>query len=456
VPLLVSGQAIGTLNFGSSKANFFTERERDLAVQAASLIGSTMENRQLFYQVQEALAETEAMLEITSVASSSLELETTLAQVLTKVLETTDASSGLISVYNKQTQRLELVSHDLPEPLLRKLQANGLEGTLCDLVYQCNETLLLEDLKLESPIDATGLVNMGFHAYQGVPLTFKDNVMGTLCVFYRQEITAQDADTALMKVVGQQIGVAIENANLFEQTQKRAEELDILNEMGRTLVSLQDEQAIYETIFEYTGRLMDVETFFVAIYNKERHEIKMPLLYENGQMDRMPNLPAGNGLTNHIIQTRKPMLISTNFSERLKELNIEEVVFGDTSPVTSWIGVPLIFQDHIVGIVSVQSNTTPGLYTEHERDLLIAIASQATLALENATAFQQTQKQAENEATINLISQRIQSTTSVENALQVAIRELGRALGAKRTNVQLGLPNQQEKLKSDNGFHPKK
>jgi GAF domain-containing protein len=104
----------------------------------------------------------------------------------------------------------------------------------------------------------------------------------------------------------------------------------------------------------------------------------------------------------------------------------------------------LVFRDRVIGIVTVQSNTTPGLYTERERDLLIAIASQASVALENAHVFRQTQQQAEQEATINLISQRIQSTTSVENALQVAIRELGRALGAKRTNVQLGLTSQPE------------
>ncbi len=455
-PLIVGSQAVGTLNFGSSKIDFYTEHERDLAVQAASLIGSTIDNRQLFYQAQEALAETETMLEITSVANSSLELETTLAQVLTKILDTTDASSGLISVYNKQTQRLELVSHDLPEPFLRKLRTDGLEGTLCDLVYQRKETILLKDLKLESPVDATGLINMGFHAYQGVPLTFKDTVLGTLCVFYHQIITTQDPDTALMEVVGQQIGVAIENANLFEQTQKRAEELDILNEMGRTLTSLQDEQAIFETIYEYTGKLMDVNSFFIANYHKEQHEIAFPVFIDMGERVEMPSQLAGNGLANYIIDSRQPLLISKDFNAQVKELGIEYITVGDDSPTLSWLGVPLVFKDRVIGIVTVQSSTTPGLYTERERDLLTAIASQASIALENANAFRQTQQQAEQEATINLISQRIQSTTSVENALQVAIRELGRALGAKRTNVQLGLPNQQEKFKSGNGFHPRK
>ena len=67
------------------------------------------------------------------------------------------------------------------------------------------------------------------------------------------------------------------------------------------------------------------------------------------------------------------------------------------------------------------------------------LASQVAVALQNARTYAQTQRQAEYEALINSISQKIQSTTSVENALQVAVRELGRALGASRTSVQLNL-----------------
>jgi GAF domain-containing protein len=68
------------------------------------------------------------------------------------------------------------------------------------------------------------------------------------------------------------------------------------------------------------------------------------------------------------------------------------------------------------------------------------LASQVAVALQNVRTYTRTQQQAEHETLVNVISQQIQSTTDIETALQVAVRELGRALGAKRTSVELGAP----------------
>ena len=65
------------------------------------------------------------------------------------------------------------------------------------------------------------------------------------------------------------------------------------------------------------------------------------------------------------------------------------------------------------------------------------LASQVAVALQNARSFSQTQRQVERETSVNLITQRIQSTTSIEAALKVAARELGHALGMKQTLVTL-------------------
>ena len=67
------------------------------------------------------------------------------------------------------------------------------------------------------------------------------------------------------------------------------------------------------------------------------------------------------------------------------------------------------------------------------------LAAQISVAVQNARTFAQAQHQAEREATLNVISQKIQSATTVEAALQIAARELGHALGAPLTIAQLGL-----------------
>lgn len=106
----------------------------------------------------------------------------------------------------------------------------------------------------------------------------------------------------------------------------------------------------------------------------------------------------------------------------------------------SEIAVPIAVGAEVLGVLDVQQNIVDGL-TEEDANLLQSISYQVAVALKNAQAYTQKQQQAEQEGLINTIGRKIQTTTSVEQALQVAIRELGQALGAKDSRIILSLPD---------------
>jgi len=248
-------------------------------------------------------------------------------------------------------------------------------------------------------------------------------------------------DGAILGFIAVQRDIS-ERKQALEELRRRSEELAVLNEMGRALSSLLEENAIYEAVYEYTSRLMDTTNFFVILYHEAESLFSFPFVVLDGQKTELPTSPVRKGLSEHIIRTRQPLLLSENVVEGLQALGAEMVTIGDDEPALSWLGVPMLYRGRAVGVISVQSTTTPGIYKEIERDLLSTIAGQAAIAITNARTLEQTQQQAEYEAMINAISQRIQSTASVEDALQVALRELGRALGSKRAAVQLGVEKQ--------------
>jgi hypothetical protein len=76
-------------------------------------------------------------------------------------------------------------------------------------------------------------------------------------------------------------------------------------------------------------------------------------------------------------------------------------------------------------------------FSDEDASIQTTLASQVATALQNARSFSQAQQQAERETTVNFITQKIQNTTSIEAALQIAARELGHALGMKSTLVTL-------------------
>ena len=106
----------------------------------------------------------------------------------------------------------------------------------------------------------------------------------------------------------------------------------------------------------------------------------------------------------------------------------------------SEIAVPISLGEKVLGVLDVQQNLQSGL-SEEDAILLQSIAYQVAVAVRNAQVFSEAQQQAEREALINEIGRKIQNTASVEQALQVAARELGQAIGARDTHAIIDLHN---------------
>jgi hypothetical protein len=92
--------------------------------------------------------------------------------------------------------------------------------------------------------------------------------------------------------------------------------------------------------------------------------------------------------------------------------------------------------EDVLGVLDVQHKIVNGL-TQADADLLQSIANQVAIALQNAQIYALKQQQAEQQALISTISQKIQSTNSIEDTLMVAVRELGRAVNAPKTRIQI-------------------
>ena len=193
----------------------------------------------------------------------------------------------------------------------------------------------------------------------------------------------------LVKQVADQLSLALENARLFQETQSRAEELSVLNEMGRELSTKLEINAIAEVIYRYTSRLMDTKNFFIALYDEKNEEKSYPLVFEEGQRIQLTSSKLGNrGFSDYIIRNKKTVFAPADVLGHMKSLGIEFVpLHEDDTPSQCWLGVPLLVGERLLGLISVQNVQKPHVYDEHDRDILATIASQAAIAIENARLF---------------------------------------------------------------------
>ncbi|WP_420629817.1 GAF domain-containing protein [Candidatus Leptofilum sp.] len=219
VPMMVGEVLLGVLDVQSDELDYFNQESIHIYTTLAAQLGVAIQNARSFGRAQKSLTETRALLQITNETGNLLEVDKMLTSVLNQVLATTKFEAGLVSIYNPQRDDLDLLVNELPQMMFESIQEGGLKGSLCDLVYRGQKPIVVTDLMQEAPVDVTGLVNLGYQSYQGVPLRSGDEVLGTLCIFCSESLTLEEANTDFLLAVGQQVGAAIRNAQAFERSQ---------------------------------------------------------------------------------------------------------------------------------------------------------------------------------------------------------------------------------------------
>ena len=123
-----------------------------------------------------------------------------------------------------------------------------------------------------------------------------------------------------------------------------------------------------------------------------------------------------------IIKEKVPVFLPDRVEERFQELGIE---FSTRSAMmtrrNAGLGVPLMIGDTVLGTITVQSTMTENLYTEHHRDLLIAIASQAAIAMQNARLFEETAQRNEELSTLNEIIGSASQSLALKDILDMVL-----------------------------------
>jgi len=99
--------------------------------------------------------------------------------------------------------------------------------------------------------------------------------------------------------------------------------------------------------------------------------------------------------------------------------------------IRSWVGVPLVIRDEVIGVLTVDK-TEPNYYDEHHVELLQAFANQVTLAIENARLYETIRRELAERTTLYEVARAMGSTLDLNTILETVLDEAIRATGAER------------------------
>jgi PAS domain S-box-containing protein len=388
VPMTIGDQVLGIIAVQSYTTPWlYDERDCDLLSAIANQAAIAIKNARLFDETRSRAERLAVVNRMAKAASATLHLDDLMETVYREIAPVFQGDAFFIALYDEEMGELDFCF--LVDEGVRKYPGRIPLNGLTSFVVTEKKPLVIRDLEQERDhLPAPVLVGGDKlpASWLGAPLMVGEQVIGAINMqSYRPHAWGEE-DEQLLFTIADQVAVALENARLFEETRTRAEELAVLNEMGRVLTTMLDVDAVIESLYHHASRLIDTTHFYVALYDAEQDMVSFPLYIEEGQTIRQEPFRGSKGLSGYVIRTREPLLIEENVAARVEELGIEAIRLE----ALSWLGVPMTIGGEVIGMISAHSHTTPRLFNERHRDLLTAIANQAAIAIENARLFEQT------------------------------------------------------------------
>jgi GAF domain-containing protein len=333
----------------------------------------------------------------------------------------------------ESAERYRAVAEDASRRLTREGWKTYVENTNENLSY-------FYDLQEVRPFTGNG----HDQAAMSLPLKIHDETIGKLAI---QGIEANDSQAfELANAVAERLSSHIESLRQFEETKrgqieldKRARQLAAVAEISTVSSKELDVQKMLESVVYLAQRQFGLYHAHIFTYNESTQELQIAACgWEEG------NEHEGTHEKNVIALTQEQSLVARAARTR------QAIIANNVRNETGWLpnpllpdtkaemAVPLIIGDQILGVLDVQSDQL-NAFSDEDANIQSTLASQVATALQNAHSFARAQQQANRESTLNMISQKIQSATSVEAVLQIAARELGHALGAPMTVAQLSM-----------------
>ncbi len=444
VPIIVGDDLIGIISAQSYQKGAYGDRERQFLLTVANQVAVAIQNARLFREREQRLAELAILNEIGQALSSALELGDLVEVVHQQVGRIFSTTNFYIALYDERADEWETFyqieeGQRLP-PQRHKVRA-GLTG---NIIRRKVPLLFRTAAELDAFQESEGVQRLGRPAlsWLGVPLIAADKVVGVMAIqSYERENVYNEQDLALFSTIAAQAAIAIDNARLFQERERRITELAILNEISTALSSALDLDRLLETVHQQVSRVFDTTNFYIATYEADVEEWTLAFQIERGERQPPTRNKLGVGLTSHIIRTRKPILLRNAMENAAVHEELGIPALGEQA--LSWLGVPLIAADKVVGVMAIQSYERENVYNEQDLALFSTIAAQAAIAIDNARLFQERERRITELAILNDMGRALSSALERGQVMQAIHEQVGRILDT--TNFYIALYDEERR-----------
>jgi PAS domain S-box-containing protein len=357
---------------------------------SVAILGWGIVRRQLFNPLRELAADLrerahrqELISQISRRTATLLVLDELLIQAVTLIQEAFDYFTvGILLIDGDElVLRASTLASVHAYAKLFRLKV-GTEG-ICGWVAAAGKPLLVGDISRE-PRYVELVKDARTRSELAVPIRRGDRIIGVLDMQSAQRDAFTENDVITQQTIADQLSSAIENARLYEETRRRAERLALVNRISSAAGSVLDLGDLLETVYREVTPIFEAEAFFIALYDARANALDFRIQVDEGVREPHTREPLGSGLASRVVIERKPLLMN-HVSREWPE---SSRAWGSGKVPSSWIGVPMLLAERIIGVMSVQTYRSHP-YDQEDLQLAATIADRVAAALENARLYEE-------------------------------------------------------------------
>ncbi len=422
VPIQLGGRTIGSISVESESENAFTEQDEHLLATLTSQAAIAFENARLYQEAVQA-AERRTILHRASqeIAAAGLDLEavyTAIHQAAAKMMSVDVFTIGLYDLERQDVEAVFLLDGGQRYPNLRIPLGQGFSG----LAIQNRKTLRLKDRHEEALAQAISFgQKRATRSVLAVPVFSGNAVIGAISIQSYKVDEYDEEDEAMLEMLAAHAGNAIENARLFDQTRRHADELGMLASISSALRVSITRGEIIPVILDYLIDLLNADDAALSTLDLATGENVIE--QARGEWAKVIGLrlKAGEGLIGGMAETYTPYEGSAVTQE--KNLGFPD----STSQPEVVAGIPLLVEGQFVGSLWVgrqqaKGEEMPVPFAPDEIRLLGSVADMAANGLHRAKLHEQAIRHAEQLVTVNKIGHLLGETLEL-NQIYIRLTE---------------------------------
>lgn len=441
-PLNFNDEVVGVMQFRSRAPNAYGEKVIRVVENVAIHVVGFMANARLHAAVQAEAKERTILAEIGRVVSSSPDIHNIyrrFADLVKDIIPNDQLSIGFLDHGGEATKLAYVTGVEIPSA--RENSMIKIEGSFNNEVMSGRKGLIvqgksMEELAEEYPLMIPGY-RMGLRSAIGVPLVANDQVFG--CLQFRSSV--ESAYTAkhleLAERVSDQISGVLANSELRATLEHEIAEREALADIGKTITQSLHIEDVYERFVELVKPLASSDRITISLLTDDEKAIYIAYTWGGAIPGRNQGerIPIDGTLAGQAIIEKRAVLLHPQSASEL-EGHLDLLIPSVHAGFNSFIAVPLIVQNRVIGALQIRSRTA-NAYSQATASMAENISAQVASAIANARLHSSVQQESERRAVLAEIGRIISSTLDIETVYDAFSEAVNRLIPFDRVSINM-------------------